>query len=436
MKELKKRILSAALIAIVACILAISAYMMPFDRNSSTDAQSEDSLSIEIWTFFDMNTPDDYYVDYWQELADKYGYTITVKTYSTQQIKDKLKIAAAGRQLPDIYLVWGGTYPNYLFDADLATPVQSYLSDSDVEFLDEYTKPYSDGSNYIIPCLPEAYGVTYSNTALLDKLNLTAPTTWEELIQFVKDVNSYNEKHGTNYAAIELGNKDAWLGELLYYTIANSLDPSAYESLVSGDISIDDSVFSTAASYIQQLEDLGAFNDNFMEIGETEAVADFIDGNALLFPHQSTIVYYLMNNMGEENLSVSSFPACSDNAHGHILDINHTLKPGLCISSTCDYPDEAASLCLEFAQHINECNVSQYGYFNMTKQDYELPDSLPDPVASMRELVYGADKISAYLYAVLPSDDANSLRSLTRNLYAGSYDTETFLDKAAIYTNP
>ncbi|SDB06610.1 ABC transporter substrate-binding protein [Eubacterium oxidoreducens] len=429
----KKRIVSAVIIAIIAIALAIFAYLMPYNDDSISSKQDTEQKTIEIWTFFDMNTPDDYYVDYWQELAQKYNININVKTYSTQQIKDKLKIAAAGRQLPDIYLVWGGTYPDYLFDASLATPIQGYLSDCDVHFLDSYTKPYTDGNNYIIPCLPEAYGVTYANTALLDKLGLSMPTTWEELLKFVDDVNTYNQQHGTDYAAIELGNKDAWLGELLYYTIANSLNPQDYTDLLQGNASITDETFSKAASYIKELEKAGAFGDDFMEIGETEAVADFIEGNALLFPHQSTIVYYLMSNMGEDNLSVSSFPACSSDATGHILDINHTLRPGLCISSTCDDADLAASLCLDFALQVNESNVTQYGYFNMTSEDYQLPDALPEPVASMRELVYGADQISAYLYAILPSDNANSLRSLTRNLYAGSYDTNTFLQKASAF---
>ena len=45
-----------------------------------------------------------------------------------------------------------------------------------------------------------------------------------------------------------------------------------------------------------------------------------------------------------------------------MVDIKHTLTPGLCISSDTNYPDEAAQLCLEFAKRVNERNVTQYDY--------------------------------------------------------------------------
>ena len=35
-------------------------------------------------------------------------------------------------------------------------------------------------------------------------------------------VNAYNEKNGTGYPAIGFGNKDSWLGELLYTMIVNA----------------------------------------------------------------------------------------------------------------------------------------------------------------------------------------------------------------------
>ena len=47
----------------------------------------------------------------------KIGYDINVKSYSAEQLKDKLKVALICNELPDIFLVWGGSYPGYLFDA-------------------------------------------------------------------------------------------------------------------------------------------------------------------------------------------------------------------------------------------------------------------------------------------------------------------------------
>ena len=78
--------------------------------------------------FFDKNVPGAYYVFLWDTLAEKYGYDINVKSYSTEQLKDKLKVALICNELPDIFLVWGGSYPGYLFDAGACMPVDDYIS--------------------------------------------------------------------------------------------------------------------------------------------------------------------------------------------------------------------------------------------------------------------------------------------------------------------
>ena len=66
-----------------------------------------EKVSLSVWAFFDENTPGTYYVDLWEELAEEYGYDIELKTYSTEQIKDKLKIALVCDELPDVFAVSG-----------------------------------------------------------------------------------------------------------------------------------------------------------------------------------------------------------------------------------------------------------------------------------------------------------------------------------------
>lgn len=309
-RTITSRILSVLLVAALAAALLIPSILQNQKKPRSA---SDSTVRLEIWTFFDMNTPDSYYRSLWQKLAARHGWQVSLRTYSTQQIRDKLKIAAAGKELPDIFLVWGGTYPDYLFDSNACTTVQRYLETADFTFKDSYVRTYK-GNNFIIPCLPEAYGVTYANTALMKKLHLSMPETWEELLDFVRSVNRYNQKHGTHYAAIELGDKDQWLGELLYCTIANRLDPEAYARLAAGDTAGSKALLKQAARMVQELADAGAFETNYTEIGEVESVENFIQGKALLLPHQSTIIYYLMKHMGQNGFRVHPFPSCADYA--------------------------------------------------------------------------------------------------------------------------
>lgn len=396
-----------------------------------TAEYQEEKKELTVWTFFDMNTPDSYYVDLWDTLAEEYGYRIDVKTYSTQQIKDKLRVALACGELPDIFLVWGGNYPNYLFDAGACIPVQDYLDASDYHPKQSYTEPYRDGNRYIIPCLVEAYAVTYCNEKLLDQMGLKIPETWEELVSFVKAVNVYNEKNHAQYVAIELGDKDNWLGELLYCMIVNRIDPNALDRLISGEAKFSDDVFVEAAKKVRKLVKMGAFPEDFLETGEVEAVENFVNEEAVLFPHQSTIVYYLMKQMGEDGFSVQQFPDCGevqdDDYSSYLMDINHTLTPGLCISSKSVYQEEAAELCIAFAKRVNEINVTEYGYLDMTTDRLEPPKENPKPVQQFRDMVQNAEKFTADWYALLPEQEGDDWRNLTKKLFAGEVSVEQFI---------
>ena len=409
-------------------------------EKEQADQSSEDKVHLSVWAFFDENTPGTYYVDLWDELAEKYGYEIELKTYSTEQIKDKLKIALVCDEMPDIFAVWGGNYPDFLFDADACIPVENYLKEADVQFADSYVQSYEDGHNYIIPCLVEAYAVTYCNQELMQKMGLSVPQTWEELLDLVQKVNAYNEKNGTDYAAIELGDKDSWLGELLYTVIVNRLDPYAQDKLVSGQTDLTDPVFLQAADMLMQLKEMHAFPENMLELGEVEAVQNFADGKAVLFPHQSTIVYHLLDEMGADAVSMEQFPSCNpeydtDYAR-YMVDINHTLTPGLCISSNTKYPDQAAELCLDFATKVNERNVTQYDYVDIVKES-SLKATADSPLAvqQFHAMLDQAKHYTPLWYAVLNQTDGDNWRNLTRKLLGGAVSPQEFVQDAGQYLN-
>lgn len=410
-------------------------------EHSETDSHTsakEDVL--DVWIFFDENTPGTYYIDLWEELGAQLNCDVRVKTYSTEQIKDKLRISLACRELPDIFAVWGGNYPNFLFDAGACLPVQTYLENSGLEFRDSYTMPYKDGNNYIIPCLVEAYAVTYCNEALMEKLGLEQPENWEDLVELIEKVNAYNAANGTDYAAIELGDKDSWLGELLYTVLVNQQDPYAQEKLSSGSLNFEDPVFVNAAKKLTQLVELGAFPEDFLETGEVEAIENFIHGEAVFFPHQSTIMYYLMDSMGSDGFSILPFPNCGEQEDAeqsrYMVDINHTLTPGLCISSKTEHPDLAAQLCLLFAREVNKRNVTQYGYLDlMENSGLSMPGQQLLPVEQFHNMMDQAAHYMPLWYAVLEKEDGDSWRNMTKKLLGRSIDIQTFIRESEKYLN-
>ncbi len=439
-----RRIRSVILLAVLCLCLTVcgcsgngNVFAFWQNHNEVDDSDTEDKIKLSVWAFFDENTPGTYYVDLWQELEEEFGYDIELKTYSTEQIKDKLKIALVCDELPDVFVVWGGNYPNFLFDANACVPVEQYLENADFQFKDSYVEPYKDGHNYIIPCLVEAYAVTYCNQNLLREMDLTMPQNWQELLDMVEQVNEYNQTHGTSYAALELGDKDLWLAELLYTVLVNCEDPYAQEKLAAGTIDFSDPIFRQAAEKLMQLVDMGAFSDKFLETGEVEAVQNFAEGKAVLLPHQSTIVFHLMDEMGKDALSVEQFPGYIQkpaDAEKYMVNINHTLTPGLCISSDSQYQNEAAQLCLEFAKRVNERNVEQYDYLDMIQNSgLTAPENSPLAVQQFHMQIDQSERYTPLWYAVMEEDDGDNWRNLIKKLLGKAITVDEFVESAQQY---
>ncbi len=444
MRSDRRRIRSVILLAVLCLCLTVcgcsgngNALAFWQNHNEVDDSDTEDKIKLSVWAFFDENTPGTYYVDLWQELEEEFGYNIELKTYSTEQIKDKLKIALVCDELPDVFVVWGGNYPNFLFDANACVPVEQYLENADFQFKDSYVEPYKDGHNYIIPCLVEAYAVTYCNQNLLREMDLTMPQNWQELLDMVEQVNEYNQTHGTSYAALELGDKDLWLAELLYTVLVNCEDPYAQEKLAAGTIDFSDPIFRQAADKLMQLVDMGAFSDKFLETGEVEAVQNFAEGKAVLLPHQSTIVFHLMDEMGKDALSVEQFPGYIQkpaDAQKYMVNINHTLTPGLCISSDSQYQNEAAQLCLEFAKRVNERNVEQYDYLDMIQNSgLTAPENSPLAVQQFHMQIDQSERYTPLWYAVMEKDDGDNWRNLIKKLLGKAITVDEFVESAQQY---
>lgn len=399
---------------------------------SETEEEADSRAELEVWMCYDRNVPGSYYVFLWDTLAEEYGYTVDVKTYSRQEIEDKLQMAMACNELPDIFMVPGGSYPETLFASGACLSLGKYLRQAD--FKEEYTLPYTDGKNYLIPCLSESYAVVYYDESLMEEMGLSVPETWEDLEELVQTVQAYNAENDTDYAAIEMGVKDSWMGALLYCMLAEQLDPVLYSDLAEGMADEaaqqeDDAeqLMGEAAGYLQELMELDAFPEDYMEIGEAEAVKNFINHDAVLMVHQTSLVYHLIQNMGADGFLLESFPEVGDASDGFsLLELNHTYTTGLAVSARSAYADEAAELCLEFAERVNEINVEEYNYLNMMNTDYVSQSSSSENVERIHALVSQAEEVDGFLYASLPQETGDSWGNMIKRFFAGEADTEEF----------
>lgn len=124
MENKKRRIAPVFLIGVFSLMFLISCTKQEFLPDAD---ELKEKKTLEVWIFFDYNTPGTHYLDTWKMLEEEFDIALDVKTFASEELKNKLRIALMCDELPDIFAVWGGSFPEYLFDAGACLPVQDYI---------------------------------------------------------------------------------------------------------------------------------------------------------------------------------------------------------------------------------------------------------------------------------------------------------------------
>ena len=188
-------LLAAASIVAAACSGGSSsaapssaASAAPTTAASEAPAASPSAAALSGEISFLHKYSDPRYAPYFDAVVAAYeaanpGVKIDVQAESDQGVKDKLRILAASKQLPDIYFSWAGDFSKKFVNGGLAKDLTSDVSgawkDSFVPAaLDAYTY---DGKLYGVPITLDAKYMAY-NKKLFSDNGVAVPTTLEELL--------------------------------------------------------------------------------------------------------------------------------------------------------------------------------------------------------------------------------------------------------------
>jgi len=243
------------------------------------------------------------------------------------QVQEKINLAIATGDLPDVLQVDSTQLMNLIRNEqvhDMTAVYEEYASDllrSSLEYDNKaaFVPATYDGKLYGIPITNEGgYGesvpVMYVRQDWLDKLQLTPPTTLEELktvaAAFVNDDPDGNGIKDT--FAIGL---NASLGQTTLTAIANAYGahPRIYIKNSDGQL-----VYSSvqpemkqALAYMQELYNMGAFNPEFATLDNSKVNEMLVAGKiGILFGvHSAAISPFLQNKSADPNFDVYIGPA-------------------------------------------------------------------------------------------------------------------------------
>lgn len=274
--------------------------------------------------------------------VDNPGVLVEVEVLENDPFKTKLKTVMSSGDAPDVFHSWGGGWLESFVDEGLV-----YDMTDDIEGWKDQLSEAAINMNKFngrIWGSPITNGSTilYYNKAMFDKLGLTAPTTYEELMQ-VSEVLKEND-----IIPFSLGNKSKWPGAQHFVLLSMRLGGSdIFQRALAGDTTFEDPAFIEAGRLLQDMVRNGYFPDGVNGINYDTG------GSRMMFYTEKCGMIlqtsgFLSSCFAEspefynEKLGVAHYPAI-EGGKGKATDILAG-ENAFSISANCENPKEAAKL--------------------------------------------------------------------------------------------
>jgi raffinose/stachyose/melibiose transport system substrate-binding protein len=255
--------------------------------------------------------------------------------------KTRLRTAIGSDSPPDIWHTWGGGVLAEYAREGVVLDITDDLNEGG--WKDRFAPGLLDlmkvdDRYYGVPIVANTV-VFWYNTELLG--DITAPTTWGELIQLVTDIKA------DGLVPITLGNQTKWPGAFyLNYLVLRTKGAAFLEQVMAGEASFDDPGVVQAGEMIQELVDAGAFPDGFNGID-----IDTGGSRRLLYGGQAAMELmgtWLPGTIDSEiddfsqKLSFFPFPAI-DGGEGDPSSVLGGVSPAYSISAATEVPEAAVN---------------------------------------------------------------------------------------------
>jgi raffinose/stachyose/melibiose transport system substrate-binding protein len=319
----------------------------PAAEAPAAEATAGEGGTIDIWHIQDRQ-PEEIQGAADRFMADNPGVTVNVTALQNDPFKTKLAVALGAGNPPCIFPTWGGGPLYQYVQAGQVIDLTSYMESSGLK---DRVVPASlsnvtfDGKIYGAPGENSAIAVVWYNKAMFDELGLTAPATWDELLTVIETLKE------NDIIPFALANLTKWTSSMYYMYLVDRLGgPEVFASAANRTGgSFEDPVFVQAGQMVQDLVNMGAFNEGFNGL-------DYDTGQSRQLIYSGKAAMELMggwefSNMLAENpefaeSSISFFPfPAIEGGKGDPTSVVGTVGDNFySISSACANPDLAFKL--------------------------------------------------------------------------------------------
>ncbi|WHX48262.1 extracellular solute-binding protein [Paenibacillus woosongensis] len=301
----------------------------------------------------------------------------------TDGLKTRLRTVAAANEMPDLFVMWPDAMTKEFVKGDLLQPINEFI-DSKPEWKDNFIPNALDGFTvdggiYAVPMNLAPTSFIYYNQAIFDEHGVKVPTTWAELETAIQQ---FNEK---GVIPIALGNKANWVAQsTIFSAIADRVTGTEWflKAVEQDGAKFTDPEFIEALKVLQNLGNIGAFQEGFNSIDETQMMQLYSQGKSAMFINGGWALGNLVNNTPKEVLDhthITILPAI-EGGKGEPNSTSGVVGTGLGVSKKLTGAKKDAALELFYALGGPEGQKATLDSSTLVSYNIELDTSKAHPL--------------------------------------------------------
>lgn len=369
-----------------------------------TDSKTQQRLELSFWNTWNRN--EDWEKVLYERIQafekDHPDVLINVQSIPHDEYKIKIKAAAAGKELPDMLVVWPGAELRPLVMGNALLPLGDEITDRyrNVLIPAENLADYAvGGKQYAIPTVVSYTSIIYYDKDLLHSLGYSAfPDTYERLKELLLKVKA------KGILPISLGNKGKWVLQSCYLsTIGSRFTGDSFLPLVlQGKRKFTDNDFVSALRVIEELNGLGMFNENKNSMDDLQQLDMFILGKSFMTVSGSWALNSLIEKYPKgKQFGIAVFPRFPSQKEGP-LTVSGVTGQGIALNA--NLPAEKRDAALAFIETMS----SEITYKKLLYAQTPVPARISPPMFTdppFRELLQATSNGLSPVYdATLPTE--------------------------------
>ncbi|WP_260681899.1 extracellular solute-binding protein [Alkalicoccobacillus porphyridii] len=305
-KGLSKYVYSGAAIATLAALTACGG-----NTEDAGGANSDGVVELSFWASANPDR-DDFKltmerVEQFNEEHDEIQ--INVETTAHADYRTRLNTQAAGGQLPDIFQVWPGAELQPLVDGEAVGSLNNIVdhwTEDDLLNDDALADFTFDGEVYAIPTAQNPTSFVFYNVDMLNEMGYEEfPDTYDDFKKLIEDVREQD------MTPIALGNSASWPLQSVYIsTIADRFTGNDFiPEVLEGNRSFTDDDFVEALGVIEEMVEIGAFNEDLNTLDDNQMLEYFLqERSAMVIDGNWGAISMLTNKPDDMNIGIAPFP--------------------------------------------------------------------------------------------------------------------------------